>query len=274
MCIAILSPEGKIIPKATLEQCYRANKDGAGYMYAEDGKLHIHKGFFSFNEFYDSYQPHEGKKCVLHFRIKTHGLINKDNCHPYSISEDMAFVHNGMISIPQDNRDFSDTWHFNEKIIKPMYKDNRAFIKRIYNRELIKNFIGYSKLIFMDRKGRSSIINSDKGVWDGGVWYSNTSYQVKQTVYPINKPKVQAVSTPLYSAPPRFTEGEYVQFARDYRAFAKDEYVYVEDVLPLNQVKVISHTFQNGQTVEISAIIPTYVLREADYVESSFTRYL
>ena len=55
---------------------------------------------------------------------------------------------------------------------------------------------------------------------------------------------------------------------------AKDEYVYIEDVLPLNQVKVISHTFQNGQTVEISAIIPTYVLREADYVESSFTRYL
>jgi hypothetical protein len=155
-----------------------------------------------------------------------------------------------------------------------MYKDNRAFIKRVYNRELIKNFIGYSKLIFMDRKGRSSIINSDKGVWDGGVWYSNTSYQIKQTVYPINKPQVQAISTPLYSAPPRFSEGEYVQFARDYRAFAKDEYVYIEDVLPLNQVKVISHTFQNGQTVEISAIIPTYVLREADYVESSFTRYL
>ena len=41
MCIAIYKPEGKIIPYNTLKECYDANPDGAGFMYAEDKVLHI-----------------------------------------------------------------------------------------------------------------------------------------------------------------------------------------------------------------------------------------
>jgi hypothetical protein len=44
-------------------------------------------------------------------------------------------------------------------------------------KDLIESRIGYSKLIFLDRHGNHNIFNEHKGVWDDGVWYSNTSYK-------------------------------------------------------------------------------------------------
>ena len=44
-------------------------------------------------------------------------------------------------------------------------------------KDLIESRIGYSKLIFLDRHGNHNILNESKGVWDDGVWYSNTSYK-------------------------------------------------------------------------------------------------
>jgi hypothetical protein len=35
MCIAIMKSENKKISKSTLQRCYDANPDGAGFMYAE-----------------------------------------------------------------------------------------------------------------------------------------------------------------------------------------------------------------------------------------------
>ena len=86
MCIAIYKPEGKIISKATLQECYDSNPDGAGFMYNQSKKLHIEKGFFSFDSFYDAYKKHENKQAVIHFRIKTHGKIDTANCHPFSMA--------------------------------------------------------------------------------------------------------------------------------------------------------------------------------------------
>lgn len=275
MCIAILSPEGKIVSKETLAQCYKRNSDGAGYMYARDGVLHVHKGFFSFDEFYDSYKPVEQEKCVIHFRIKTHGDVSADNTHPFQVSNDLAFVHNGMINIQEDNKHFSDTWHFNEAIIKPMYRDNRAFIKRLYNQELIKSFIGGSKLIFMDSKGRSTIINPEKGVWEDGVWYSNTSYKIyPPTVY---TPPKQGT---YHGVQNYFLEGEMVSLTRDFQSLKKNTVVYIDNILPLNKLEVISHEYSYGKVIERKIVIPaafvesldTYL--ESDYVEDRTSFYM
>jgi hypothetical protein len=43
--------------------------------------------------------------------------------------------------------------------------------------ELIENVIGYSKLVFLDKKGNFNIMNEDKGHWYNKVWYSNSSYK-------------------------------------------------------------------------------------------------
>jgi hypothetical protein len=177
MCIAIYKPEGKEIERETLERCYDTNPDGAGYMFHKNDKLYVKKGFFSFSEFWQSYRRDRTKECVIHFRIKTHGQINKDNCHPYMVNDKFAFVHNGVISGYIDTNK-SDTWLFNEDVIQPFVnKWGNLGLFEDPVKKLIESRIGYSKLIFMDNTGNTKIFNEDKGYWDDGVWYSNGGYR-------------------------------------------------------------------------------------------------
>lgn len=183
MCIAIYKPKDKIIPKDVLETCWNVNDDGAGFMYAENKKLHIKKGYMDFESFYNEYKEHQHKNAVIHFRITTHGETNEDNTHPFVVGDNLAFVHNGIISAVStaDNTKFSDTYHFNKKILNKLYMSDNRFIKKQHFKDLIKEYVGYSKLVFMDNKGRVTIINEASGTWDDGVWYSNGSY--KRTQY-------------------------------------------------------------------------------------------
>ena len=177
MCIAIYKPEGKVLSQETLNECYDSNPDGAGFMYAQDKKLHIEKGFFSYDSFYKAFKQHEHKQIVLHFRIKTHGKIDTTNCHPFAVNNAIGFVHNGIISGFGDSN-HSDTIGFNNAILQPLvhkWGNLALFQDPIIN--LIEGRIGYSKLVFLDRHGNHKIMNEDKGVWDDGVWYSNNSYK-------------------------------------------------------------------------------------------------
>jgi hypothetical protein len=56
-------------------------------------------------------------------------------------------------------------------------------------KHLIEERIGYSKLIFLDRHGKHEIFNEDKGLWDEGIWYSNSSYKPKIAVTTTNVSK-------------------------------------------------------------------------------------
>jgi hypothetical protein len=177
MCIAIYKPEDKVLSLATLKECYTSNPDGAGFMYAENKKLHIEKGFFSFQSFYDAFKKHETKQAVIHFRIKTHGKIDTTNCHPFAVNNAIGFVHNGIISGFGD-ANHSDTIGFNQSILQPLVSKwgNLALFQDPII-DLIEGRIGYSKLVFLDRHGNHKIMNEHKGTWDDGVWYSNDSYK-------------------------------------------------------------------------------------------------
>jgi len=190
MCIAIYKPKGKEIERETLERCYNVNPDGAGYMFHKNDKLYVKKGFFSFSDFWQSYRRDRTKECVIHFRIKTHGQINKANCHPYMVNDKFAFVHNGVIS-GYNAADKSDTWLFNEDVIQPFVsKWGNLGLFEDPIKKLIESRIGYSKLIFMDNTGNTKIFNEDKGYWDDDVWYSNTSYKKPTPVLPKPNPPV------------------------------------------------------------------------------------
>ena len=177
MCIAIYKPKDKVLSLATLKECYTSNPDGAGFMYAENKKLHIEKGFFSFQSFYDAFKKHESKQAVIHFRIKTHGKIDTTNCHPFAVNNAIGFVHNGIISGFGD-ANHSDTIGFNQNILQPLVSKwgNLALFQDPII-DLIEGRIGYSKLVFLDRHGNHKIMNEHKGTWDDGVWYSNDSYK-------------------------------------------------------------------------------------------------
>ena len=178
MCIAIMKPEGKILTKETLEECWDSNPDGAGFMYADGNKLHIHKGFMSYSKFYKAYKKHQERKAVLHFRIRTHGATDRENTHPFQVGESLAFVHNGTIGKTTilDTK-FSDTYHFNTSMLKKLYADDPDFIFRDHYQELIGAYIGWSKLVFLDNQGNHVLVNESAGTWDDEVWYSNTSYK-------------------------------------------------------------------------------------------------
>lgn len=194
MCIAIYKPAGIVIDKATLEQCSRANPDGAGFMYDHSKRLHVHKGFFNFHDFWEAYEPYQEEQCVIHFRIRTHGTIGIDNCHPFNITSNVAFVHNGVIS-GYGVKDMSDTSHFNERVLKHLvtvYGRRTVFDGVI--QELIEEVIGYSKLIFLDNLGNVQITNEKKGEWNAGVWYSNSSYKIPTYQhYHRQEPKVTVI---------------------------------------------------------------------------------
>ena len=45
MCIAIYKPKGNTISKDTLKNCFDNNPDGSGFMYAQNDKLVVKKGY-------------------------------------------------------------------------------------------------------------------------------------------------------------------------------------------------------------------------------------
>lgn len=212
MCIAIMKSENKKINKATLKRCYDANPDGAGFMFAENKELTVQKGYFTFKEFYKEYKPHENKQVLLHFRIKTHGPIDKNNCHPFLVNNGLGFIHNGIISGYGDDKQ-SDTIQFNNNILKKIvakHGNNSLFDDPMV--ELIENVIGYSKLVFLDRHGNYKIMNEDKGSWNDGVWYSNNSWKKPEPVKYI--PNFARGSVKNY--PPAKSAGDWVQVGEDY----------------------------------------------------------
>lgn len=182
MCITIWKPENITLYDETLKNCWEANPDGAGFMYAEKGKVIVVKGLMTYQAFLDAYKPHEQRAAVLHFRISTHGKVDEANTHPFQVTETLGLTHNGIINnVKCDiNKDMSDTWHFVEKFAKPFAN---LWQEPAYQ-ALVENYIGFSKLIWMDGEGNVKIYNEQQGNWNSDCWFSNYSYQTKTYTAP------------------------------------------------------------------------------------------
>ena len=187
MCIVIYQPKGKQVQKAILQKAFENNPDGAGFMVQKDKEApYMMKGFFDFDKFYKSYLPFSkgDYNVAIHFRIATHGTVNKDNCHPFKISSDIAdtvlfngradslIMHNGIISsiMTPRNLSYSDTMNFIAKILCWM-KD----LKSKDLTEVLENLESYSKFCIM-RKGFDPIL-AGLFIEDRGIFYSNSTYK-------------------------------------------------------------------------------------------------
>lgn len=107
MCLAIAKYKGVLVPRDYLATAMRANPDGAGFAYHEDGLVHIVKGFTKIEDFLKAWEPHEQKSAIIHFRWTTHGSNTRANCHPFELA-DGALIHNGIIGGMGDSKyDFS-----------------------------------------------------------------------------------------------------------------------------------------------------------------------
>jgi len=282
MCIAIMKSANKKINKATLKRCYDANPDGAGFMFAENKKLNVQKGYFTFKEFYKEYKPHENKQVLLHFRIKTHGPIDKTNCHPFLVNSGLGFIHNGIISGYGDSKE-SDTIAFNKAILKKIvakHGNNSLFDDPMV--ELIENVIGYSKLVFLDRHGNYKIMNEEKGSWNDGVWYSNNSWKKPEPIKYIPNYSRRSVSKNVH---PAKSSGDWVQVGDDHTIgkgdntiiLKKGEWLEIGEVnWTKNTCSLIEATSQNPaiyENIDLDLVESWDDIQEIDSYNKTFNFY-
>ena len=179
MCIAIVKTKDSTISDDVLRNCFENNPDGAGVAYTKDGELYIVKGIFDVNNFIKIVRETEriaDSNILIHCRIGTSGLKDKDNTHPHVVNSKTVLIHNGILNIdvPKDSKK-SDTVLFIERYLKDLDDDF------IYNKpilKLIQDLIGTNnKFCFLNSNGDYAILNEDKGFWIDGVWYSNYSFE-------------------------------------------------------------------------------------------------
>ena len=178
-------PEGKTVSDGDLEKCFEKNGDSIGYMFANAGKLFVRK-FLDFDVFLNQYKAEKEAFPVpfaVHFRIKTSGKIDLENCHPFPIGRDFALMHNGIIA-GLGNAEKSDTNQFASEVLLPMLQKYPGILEDKIFRGIIASAIGtYNKLILMKRDGSAYIVHEKQGDWIGGVWFSNKlwTYSYSQT---------------------------------------------------------------------------------------------
>ncbi len=157
----------------------RANSDGSGFCYIKDNKVIVNKGFFDFEELWESFnkiQETNSLPKIFHARIATSGLRNEENMHPFSIDERHAFAHNGILCSPQGIH--SDTFLFNETMLKPIFKHSETVYKEYVIKKLLEQDVGsYNKIAILGSDGDFVILNEEKGDWNDEktIWRSNSS---------------------------------------------------------------------------------------------------
>ncbi len=199
MCVICAKPSGVAFPSVDyVYDMWTANPDGAGFMWADGKKVHIKKGFMTFNSFKDAYtktflerENSEDIAAVLHFRITTHGGTKPENCHPFPVSGNMGMLqklecttnlgaaHNGIISGISPRKNCSDTMEYIVSVVSIMKKLNKRFYLDKNFGRIIENTIGGSRFCFLDPAGTITTI----GTWqeDDGLLLSNKNFKSKFT---------------------------------------------------------------------------------------------
>lgn len=119
-----------------------------------------------------------GYEMIIHFRFRTHGDINVENCHPYKVTDTIHFIHNGVIgTVPEYNKAMSDTWHFADLFLKDLishHPDPHNFIRGAEFKRYLEHLGGASnRFAIVDPYG---VIKFNESIWcetTKGVCVSN-----------------------------------------------------------------------------------------------------
>lgn len=178
MCILIHHTPETQFSDEVLRDFYDNNSDGFGAFWGDGDKVHVLKHVGSVEDIITLYNDHcKGKECVIHFRMKTHGDIDYENCHPYHITDNLWLAHNGVLSTGNlADTTKSDTWHYIRNYLRPMvekYGEDSLFDPQI--QAFLASHIGTgNKFGIVHADGRIAVINRSQGVEHFGAWLSNT----------------------------------------------------------------------------------------------------
>ena len=184
MCVICVSGKGAKQPsEETIRKMFNANPHSAGYMYARNGQVVIHKGYKTIEELmtdldYEKFT--ENDVVIYHFRIATQAN-RTEMSQPFPITREikelealdivskMGIAHNGILSQTSNgDKELSDT---------------AIYIRRfIADREITSEFV---ENLAEDTKGnRLAILDGDgnfylTGSWtyENGLYYSNENWK-------------------------------------------------------------------------------------------------
>ena len=191
MCIICVSPARTRQPSISqIKMMFLNNPHGAGYMYARDGRVHIHKGFMDIDSFLSAVKAEHftaKDSVVYHFRISTQAGVNPEMTHPFPLSNRLpnmkaldvecpcGVAHNGIIRLTSDTsqREYSDTALFITRYMALMVH-GLDDLKDVQLLNRIERLAG-SKLAIMDGSGYIATIGHF--INERGLLFSNDSYQ-------------------------------------------------------------------------------------------------
>jgi predicted glutamine amidotransferase len=177
MCLIIFSPDikkSKIDPD-DIARAFKINDDGAGMAYIKNGNVITDKVYFKFKSFKKAYKKVTSEisgPLLIHFRLSTSGLLNRENAHPFTVDKNKLVVaHNGIFSeLSEEKSKTSDT----VKFVGLMKSLNWCFPYNKAQQKVLEMICGgYNKLVFLDNKEKYLIINEEAGTWKHNTWYSN-----------------------------------------------------------------------------------------------------
>lgn len=183
MCLLFFKPANVRFSDEQLADFWKRNQDGFGVMYAKDGKLVVAKALGGVQDWIKFHREHEMYDSCWHTRMRTHGDIDLENTHPYTVFGEegevptpVAMMHNGVLRMGNSaDPSKSDTWHYIRNYIRPLTSKDPSVIFSKEFGEIIGKHIGDSnKFALMDHTGRVQLVNKDAGIEWGGCWFSNT----------------------------------------------------------------------------------------------------
>lgn len=220
MCIIARVPRNSKLTRAQLSAMWDNNPHGGGIAYIDGEEVKVFKSLKK-SEFINAYfniaKDFGNRDMLVHTRIKTHGDICIDNVHPFQVNENTFMAHNGTIdeaTPPVKFSEKSDTNWFVEHFMSHFDVtglDDPHFI------DMLGNFIGGgpmdkhlwygNKLVFLTADKRtkkdSYVVNAHLGETpQGGIWFSNGSYEPKtKKTWTNKKSKSKSPQTTIHQPP-------------------------------------------------------------------------
>mgnify|MGYP003342857729 CR=1 FL=1 len=178
MCLAIYKPAETKPDWEAYRNGHLDNADGWGFAVVENGELLDATGVGNFDEFRRNFEPFADRQAIIHFRWATHGRKDVSNCHPF-VHDGLALIHNGVVNICcKSDPGRSDTYHFMQSVVIPMYERDRDFFMRNDIQYTMEMAHGSSKFVLLRADGAHAIWNESDGIQEeDGHWYSNSDYR-------------------------------------------------------------------------------------------------
>lgn len=187
MCLLIAGPSNTIRntllnTEGLLHDIFDSNSDGVGAMYTTSkNKLRtpkvLPKNLGECIAFIRQL-PDDDRNLALHFRMRTHGDTNLENCHPYTVLDDkIAMMHNGVLQHGNKaDTSKSDTWHYINNTVRPVLAEApKLFVNTAWMRLVEEDIGSGNRFAIMDHTGDLAILNKHTGLMvNDTMWFSNT----------------------------------------------------------------------------------------------------